>query len=154
MLDIKVNHQGVVDSLTAIIENVQHRQPLMRTLAGTMHSAVSQNFQSGGRPRWLGLKYREGAPLDNTGNLKNSVQAVSDNAQAVVGTNEKYAPIHQFGGTITPKIKGFLAFQVAGKWVFTQKPIAIPARPFLQLTPQDENDLLSDAQAYFQGLVK
>lgn len=154
MLEIEVNSQSVLSVLQAVAKRTQQRQPLMRQLAGTMYSAVGQNFQAGGRPKWLGLKYRQGTPLDNTGNLKNSIQASSDNNEAIVGTNEKYAAIHQFGGTITPKVKGFLAFEVGGKWIFTQKPITITARPFMQLTPQDESDLLEDAQHYFQQLLK
>lgn len=154
MLEIKVNSQVLVEVLEQVSQRTAQRQPLMRKLAGTMHSAVSQNFEAGGRPRWLGLKYRQGTPLNDTGLLKNSIQMVSDNQSAIVGTNKKYAGLHQFGGTIRPKIKGFLAFQVEGKWVFTKKPITVPARPFLRLTEQDHADLLEDAQHYFQQLIK
>lgn len=154
MLEIEVNSQSVLSVLQEVAKRTQQRQPLMSKLAGTMHSAVGQNFQAGGRPKWLGLKYRQGAPLDDSGSLKNSIQASSNNNEAIVGTDQKHAAIHQFGGTITPKIKGFLAFKVGGKWIFTQKPITITARPFMQLTPQDESTLLEDAQHYFQQLLR
>ena len=96
-----------------------------------------QNFDVGGRPKWLGLKYRQGTPLVDTENLMNSITSYYDNNVAEVGTNEPYAAIHQFGGK-------------AGRG----RKVDIPARPFLVLTPQDEDDILEDVQAYFRSVVK
>lgn len=48
-----------------------------------------------------------------------------------VGTNVKYAAIHEFGGTIKPKKGKFLRFPGKdGKAVFV-KQVKIPKRPFL-----------------------
>ena len=47
-----------------------------------------------------------------------------------VGPKVKYGGIHEFGGTITPKRKKFLRFQVEGKVIFTKK-VTIPARPYM-----------------------
>lgn len=55
----------------------------------------------------------------------NSITSEYDNNSAVVGTNEPYAAIHQFGG------KAGLG-----------RKVQINARPFLVLTEQDEQDLL------------
>lgn len=138
MIEIEINNvQQIASILDKLANAAQDRTPLMRSIAGTMESAVLQNFDIGGRPKWLGLKYRQGTPLVDTENLMNSITSYYDNDSAEVGTNEPYAAIHQFGGK-------------AGRG----RKVDIPARPFLVLTPQDEDDILEDVQAYFRSVVK
>ncbi|RDE84918.1 phage virion morphogenesis protein [Haemophilus parainfluenzae] len=138
MIEIEINNaQQIASILNKLANTAQDRTPLMRSIAGTMESAVLQNFDVGGRPKWLGLKYRQGTPLVDTENLMNSITSYYDNNIAMVGTNEPYAAIHQFGGK-------------AGRG----RKVDIPARPFLVLTPQDEDDILEDVQAYFRSVVK
>nr|DAW78150.1 MAG TPA: virion morphogenesis protein [Caudoviricetes sp.] len=138
MIEIEINNaQQIASILDKLANAAQDRTPLMRSIAGTMESAVLQNFDVGGRPKWLGLKYRQGTPLVDTENLMNSITSYYDNNIAMVGTNEPYAAIHQFGGK-------------AGRG----RKVDIPARPFLVLTPQDEEDILDDVQAYFRSVMK
>ena len=138
MIEIEVNNaQQIGAILDKLAHAAQDRAPLMRSIAGTMESAVLQNFDVGGRPKWLGLKYRQGTPLVDTENLMNSITSYYDNDSAEVGTNEPYAAIHQFGGK-------------AGRG----RKVDIPARPYLVLTPQDEEDILEDVQAYFRSVMK
>lgn len=138
MIEIEINNaQQIASILDKLANAAQDRTRLMRSIAGTMESAVLQNFDVGGRPKWLGLKYRQGTPLVDTENLMNSITSYYDNNIAMVGTNEPYAAIHQFGGK-------------AGRG----RKVDIPARPFLVLTPQDEDDILEDVQAYFRSVVK
>lgn len=138
MIEIEINNaQEVAIVLERLAQNTTHRTPLMRSIAGTMESAVLQNFDVGGRPKWLGLKYRQGTPLVDTENLMGSITSDYTNDTAVVGTNEPYAAIHQFGGK-------------AGRG----RKTTIPARPFLKLTPEDEADIMEDIQEYFQRLIK
>ena len=138
MIEIEINNaQQIASILNKLANTAQDRTPLMRSIAGTMESAVLQNFDVGGRPKWLGLKYRQGTPLVDTENLMNSITSYYDNNIAMVGTNEPYAAIHQFGGK-------------AGRG----RKVDIPARPFLVLTPQDEDDILEDVQAYFRSVMK
>ena len=138
MIEIEINNaQEVAIVLERLAQATTHRTPLMRSIAGTMESAVLKNFDVGGRPKWLGLKYRQGTPLVDTENLMGSITSDYTNDTAVVGTNEPYAAIHQFGGK-------------AGRG----RKTTIPARPFLKLTPEDESDIMEDIQAYFQRLIK
>ena len=137
MIEIEINNaQEVAIVLERLAQATTHRTPLMRSIAGTMESAVLQNFDVGGRPKWLGLKYRQGTPLVDTENLMGSITSAYTNDEAIVGTNEPYAAIHQFGGK-------------AGRG----RKVDIPARPFLALTAQDEADILEDIQDYFQRLI-
>lgn len=138
MIEIEINNaQQIATILERLANAAQDCTPIMRSIAGTMESAVLQNFDVGGRPAWLPIKYRKGTPLVDTENLMNSIISYYDNNVAEVGTNEPYAAIHQFGGK-------------AGRGRKTD----IPARPFLVLTPQDEADILDDVQAYFRSVVK
>ena len=50
----------------------------------------------------------------------------------VVGTNVRYAAVHQFGATILPKNANHLAVPVGGGLHFL-KMATIPSRPFLPL---------------------
>ena len=84
---------------------------------------------------------RGGHPLNRrTGKLAQSMTYKVDSSgrHADVGTNLVYAAIHEFGGTIKPGIKGFLAWQSpSGEWVFTKKPVHIPPRPYLKPSLDD-----------------
>ena len=139
MIEIQIDNLFVVQNqIERLSRGVSdNRYLLMRRLAGTMHYAVAQNFKQGGRPEWLALKYRSGIPLNDTGALRQSIDELSDNDTALVGTNMVYAAIHQFGG-----------------WAGRNRKVYIPARPFLQLTNEDKQDLLDDVQDYFAQLVR
>jgi len=138
MIEIQIDNlfmvQNQIERLSRGMSD--NRYLLMRRLAGTMRYAVAQNFKQGGRPEWLALKYRSGIPLNDTGALRQSIDELSDNDTALVGTNMVYAAIHQFGG-----------------WAGRNRKVYIPARPFLQLTNQDKQDLLDDVQDYFASLI-
>lgn len=138
MIEIQIDNLFVVQNqIERLSRGVSdNRYLLMRRLAGTMRYAVAQNFKQGGRPEWLALKYRSGIPLNDTGALRQSIDELSDNDTALVGTNMVYAAIHQFSG-----------------WAGRNRKVYIPARPFLQLTNQDKQDLLDDVQDYFASLI-
>ena len=139
MIEIQIDNLFVVQNqIERLSRGVSdNRYLLMRRLAGTMRYAVAQNFKQGGRPEWLALKYRSGITLNDTGALRQSIDELSDNDTALVGTNMVYAAIHQFGG-----------------WAGRNRKVYIPARPFLQLTNEDKQDLMDDVQDYFAQLVR
>ncbi len=75
------------------------------------------------------------SPGVKTGALRRSIQVdrTKINELSVgVGSNLKYARIHEYGGVITPVRAKALKFPVAdGTWVITQK-VNMPARPYLR----------------------
>lgn len=153
MIKIEVkNVEQLINQLTSLRQGVVYKAPLMRQIAGTMQTAVDLNFAAGGRPKWLGLKARQGKPLIDSGELRNSINARWDNDYAIVGTNLPYAALHHFGGTVKAKRAKYLKFKVGDKWV-QKKQVAIPARPFMQLTEADEREIIDDIQAYFRKLL-
>lgn len=114
MIKIEVkNVEQLINQLTSLRQGVVYKAPLMRQIAGTMQTAVDRNFAAGGRPKWLGLKARQGKPLIDSGELRNSINARWDNDYAMVGTNLPYAALHHFGGTIKAKRAKYLKFKAA-----------------------------------------
>jgi len=59
-----------------------------------------------------------------------SYQIVSKDTVAI-GSNLKYAVIHQYGGVITAKTSDYLRFRLATGQFVSKKSVQIPARPYL-----------------------
>ena len=127
MIKITVDDKQVQTLLTDLSRKVADMSPLMRQIAGIMHSAVEENFKQEGRPRWKPSKRvlkQGGQTLQDTGSLAASISSAYTENSAVVGTNKEYAAIHQFGGK-------------AGRG----RKVTIPARPFLKLTDEDLEEI-------------
>lgn len=161
MIDIKIDCSGVMQTLARLEQAVTHRAPVMRAIAEVMHEAVLENFIQEGRPKWQGLK-PPGRPggkiLQVKGHLLNSITPASDNDNAVVGTDLKYAAIHQFGGKtraheIRPRNKKALAFGGRVVKKVNHPGSNIPARPFLLLTDQDVDEIEGTMNDYLREVV-
>lgn len=99
---------------------------------------VARNRLSGARPQFLGVR---------TGRLRSSITASEveksgNNYLERIGTNVIYARIHEYGGIISPGAKGFLAWKDrdTNRWIFTKRPVHIPARPFLRPAIENEDN--------------
>lgn len=117
--------------------------------------SIARNFKAGGRPvRWRpsGRALREGGKtLIDTARLKNSISMRVLGKILRVGTNVKYARIHQLGGkldkNVTVKQHYRYITQAFGKPIEGRKVLVrqhqrqmdmyIPARPFLKAQPAD-----------------
>ncbi|VEJ09741.1 phage virion morphogenesis protein [Actinobacillus delphinicola] len=137
MIEIDTNIQALQQVLNNAVHQLNDTTPLMKMLAGELQSKVAENFAQEGRPAWLPLKYRKGKILRDSGTLEKSIRTAYSRHHAEVGTNEKYAPVHQFGT------------KNAGR----NHNTIIPARPFLSLTLQDENELLDDVGDYLRRIL-
>lgn len=165
-------------SLGELINRLEHREPLMRELAAAMGDAVEENFAREGRPEWMGWspawarKRRGGKILQKSGRLAASITQRSSNDAAVVGTNVKYARIHQEGGEISIAPRSQRAYyrqnkdgSVGNRFVkksrsnFSQwhtmgaYKIKMPARPFLHLTEEDVSRMEDTAEDYLKRLL-
>ena len=177
-LDLKVDLRAYNAGLLKLIRSTKQRHDLMTALAGTMLDAVEENFQQEGRPKWLGwsrayAKKREGGKiLQKTGRLAASIRAAITNDDATVGTNVRYARIHNEGGEIKHEartqdlyFKQYKNGSVSRQFVkkrnsnFVQSAtigahtVKMPARPFLQLTGDDIKELESTAIRYFIQVI-
>lgn len=94
-------------------------------LSGRQVSKFWQLHLSGpAGPRTLGVR---------SGQLRRSVGIPEriDDETVRVGSNMPYARIHEFGGTIFPKLGEFLRFRI-GKRFVSARSVTIPARPHRQ----------------------
>lgn len=117
--------------------------------------SVAKNFKAGGRPmRWHPSKRalaEGGKTLLDTARLKNSMTMRVLGKVLTVGTNVKYARIHQLGGKLDKNVtvrqhyrnitKAF-GRPIEGRKVLIkqhsrQQDMYIPARPFLMIQPGD-----------------
>lgn len=69
--------------------------------------------------------------LQVSGQLASSINTYYDNDSAVIGSNLEYAAIHQLGGQTGQN-----------------KSVEIPARPYLQLTSEDSEEILLSVEKY------
>ncbi|TKI08657.1 phage virion morphogenesis protein [Martelella alba] len=166
-------------SLGELINKLEHRQPLMRELAGLMWDAVEENFAQQGRPKWMGWSPRyakrrgPGQILQRSGRLATSIMPYSDNDWAMVGTNVVYAGIHNNGGKINIPARSQKAYyknDKEGKRInrFAKKDgadhstwhtlpsytINMPRREFMRLTETDVEDMEEKAQDYFSQIYR
>ncbi|MCD0491399.1 phage virion morphogenesis protein [Chromobacterium violaceum] len=183
MIDIKIDNSGVAQVLKRLEKATKNRASVMQAVAGIMADAVEENFAREGRPAWQGLKpgswlARAGALtktgqvssarfdkkvrgakiLQSSGRLASSITQTSSNEGAAVGTNVRYAAIHQFGGRtkpheIRPHNKKALAWTSAGHPVrkVNHPGSEIPARPFLALEDEDEREIIETVEAYLRS---
>lgn len=127
-IEIKVDNAEILKALKKLSGKTQNLRPVMRNIASIMMDSVEENFAQQGRPKWKDLaevtkKQRKkegkwpGMILQKSqGGLVDSISSDYGDDYAIVGTNKKYAAIHQFGG---PAGRG--------------KKVNIPARPYLTL---------------------
>lgn len=85
-----------------------------------------------------------GKTLTKTSQLKTSIRSEVSDSGLAVGTNDIRAATHQFGDerTILAKNKQYLTFKIGGQWKnVTSVKVNIPARPFLGISKEDEQDI-------------
>lgn len=83
---------------------------------------------------------RGGQTLSDKGRLKNSISYQASATKVEVGTNVKYAHVHQEGMEIKAKNAKFLRFRVGGGWA-KKKKVTIPKRPFLGISDEDMEEI-------------
>ena len=144
-IEIRIDNQAVQDALLKVAAKAETLRPLMKNVAGIMADATEQNFAQEGRPeKWQELaestiKKRKkaghwpGQILQVEGRLATSITTQYNNESAIIGSNLDYAAIHQLGGQ-------------AGR----NKAVSIHARPYLQLTEDDYQEILEETEAFFQ----
>lgn len=147
MIEIRIDSAKLIAALRRLIRSGHDLTPAMRGAAGIMRSAVEENFEGGGRPKWKSLakatiRQREKRgdtpirPLIISGDLSGSITPHHDAHSAIAGTNHPLAAIHNFGGK-------------AGRG----HKVEIPARPFLTLTKDDEDDIVESFAQFLSQAV-
>ena len=144
-IEIKIDNKEVLTRLHELASRGENLRPLMKNIAGIMSTATEDNFKDEGRPeKWVDLsettkKQRQkigkypGQILQVSGQLASSISTAYDDNSAVIGSNLAYAAIHQLGGQ-------------AGK----NKKTTIPARPYLKLTDDNFEEILTETEKFLK----
>lgn len=136
--------------LAGLVKAFGNLEPLMEGFGLYLESATIDRFENERGPdgqRWkpsLRARQQGGKTLTDRAQLRSSITSQAGPESVEVGTNKIYGGIHQFGGTIRPKNGEYLTFRLpGGLGVRRVKSVTMPARPFLGLSSEDENELLA-----------
>lgn len=134
---INIDYNGTLDNIKRQEARMKDMTPVMRSVAGIMGDAVEENFENEGRApfKWKKLSpvtvalrekmNKSSNPiLQLSGDLAGSVTQDYGAHHAGVGTNKRYAAIHNYGG-------------MAGK----NRKVRIPKRPFLRITQKEYEEI-------------
>ena len=141
-IEIKIDNKEVEKALLEIAQKTSNLRPLMKNIAGIMADSTEENFKEEGRPKWKDLSEKTktarkktghypGQILQVSGQLALSVTTQYDDTSAIIGSNKVYAAIHQLGGQ-------------AGR----NKKVTIPKRPYLKLTDDNFDEIISIVEKY------
>lgn len=143
-IEIVHNAGEITAALNRLLARGNDLTEPMAAIAAVMESATEEAFANQADPTtgvpWAPLsdttqtqRSKQGSwpgqVLQVSGGLAASIESQSDSHSASIGTNKIYAPVHFFGAS-----KG--EFGNGAPWG------DIPARPFLGLSNEDENDIL------------
>lgn len=140
------------------LENNLHR--LARVNFTALHKEIGEHILSSTQERFKtstgpdGKKWKAsyrveqkgGNTLRDTSRLRNSLTVRARPDKVEVGTNDKRARIHQYGGIIRAKKAKALHFSIGGKFA-KKKQVTMPARPYLGINEEDTkaiNEIIAD----------
>jgi phage virion morphogenesis protein len=150
----KINFAGLDKFVEGCIEKIKNPNPLMAAIGETLVSSTKERMNRGESPDGTPMKpvQRGGVPLMDSGLLRRSITYNAGTADVTIGTNLKYARIHQLGGTIEPKTKKALAFKIKNKeGNAVVKKVTIPARPYLGISKDDIEEIKEMIRLYMSG---
>ena len=114
--------RDTLDALRELQGRVRDLRPAMAEIGSTLVDNIKLGFRDGSDPwgrAWEPLKHRDGQPLLDTGELRNSITFRAGKDRVEVGSNDVSGKVlmHQFGGVSKGRFRG----------------ATIPARPFLPI---------------------
>lgn len=160
LIEIVVDDKEIREALSRLAKATGNLRPALKNIGEYMQHSIWERFDAqkdpSGKP-WTKLKpstllRKKGRGKILVGpqsRLRDSIAYEASSDQVEVGTNVKYAAIHQFGGKTRPhKINarpGKALF-----WPGASHPVAsvnhpgstIPARPFLGVSDEDRSEIL------------
>ena len=175
-MEIKVQYVG----MKKLMEKVKHGKdslmdltPFWDSVGMVMFKRTMRHFQqeqspdgvkwkplSAARIRQRNKRHKGGRMkiLTDTGELRRSVAYKAFKSRVIFGSVLKYAAIHQFGGTVTVRKEGVYKNNYGpgkpkgGSYSYRWN-VNIPARPYLGVTEEDKNKVLSMMKEYLKRNV-
>lgn len=142
-VQVTVHDAEVLEAFRRLERNAERARPAFDDIGSMLVASTQQRFEAERGPdgaAWPALaestqkkrvsKRRlrgSGHMLRVKGHLYNSITHLATDHDVQVGTNRKYAALHQFGGEAGMKNPG---------------AAAVPARPFLGVSDEDRDEIL------------
>ncbi|MGX2948584.1 phage virion morphogenesis protein [Frederiksenia canicola] len=161
MIHIQLNADQALRGLNRTAENLKHGRKLYGVLGEALRSIHKDRFEkeqaSPEGEKWKPLVgwYRDAKGrnkdkiLIRDGNLKNLLRYQASDRGVVFGSDRKYARLHQYGGTITPKRAKVLKLGDYG----VARKVKIPARPWLGVSKKNEGYLLEKTEHFLRNVI-
>mgnify|MGYP001028464933 CR=1 FL=1 len=161
MSSIKVALSGDTDELLHRLNQMGSLdiQGILRSMAEGLRTSTVERFTEekapDGTPWKPSIRALEenGKTLTKTAQLKTSIRSEVSGHGLAVGTNDIRAATHQFGDsrTIRARNKRYLTFKIGGQWRRAASvDVDIPARPFLGISREDEQDIKDMLEEAFE----
>lgn len=152
MSSIKAELSGDTDELLKRLNRLSQLEirGALNSIAEGLRTSTVERFTEEKSPegkKWkpsIRAQEEGGKTLTKTSRLKTSIRSEVSDRGLAVGTNDIRAATHQFGDerTIRAKNKQYLTFKIGGQWKnVTFVKVNIPARPFLGISKEDEQDI-------------
>lgn len=132
-LKIDISEQPVTDAFNRLLQLGANPSSTLDAVGRSLITNIQSGFRNSVSPygqKWEKPKHRSGSPLLDSGKLIVSIDYRLVGNAVEIGTNMRYAKLHQFGGTIKPKNRQALFFMLGDKKVFARQ-VTVPARPFM-----------------------
>lgn len=161
MSSVKVALSGDTDELLRRLNQMGNLdvRGILRSMAEGLRTSTVERFTEekapDGTPWKPSIRAREenGKTLTKTAQLKTSIRSEVSGQGLAVGTNDIRAATHQFGDsrTIRARNKRYLTFKIGGQWRrAVSVNVDIPARPFLGISKEDEQDIKDILEEAFE----
>lgn len=160
-MSIQIQVEGNFDEFVAVISNLSNfdKRNLNQVLSEVLRESTIERFQNEEAPdgtRWqrsLRARMTGNKTLSQTSQLKNSLSTYASEEGFALGTNTKYARIHQYGGTIDAKSSKGLIFKINGRFIRKQS-VTIPKREFLGLSEEDKREIAQTIQDFVSEVLE
>ncbi len=161
MSSVRIELTGDIDRLLRRMYQLSNidKKGMLNALAESIRTSTVERFNTERSPegrKWapsIRAKEAGGKTLTKTAQLKSSIHSEAGESGFAVGTNTIYAATHQFGAsrTIRARRKKNLRFQIGGRWISVKEVhVNIPARPFLGISEEDEQEIRDMLQSAFK----
>lgn len=141
-IQIKVDDKELKSLFQGVVARMDNLTPALKIIGEIVRTSVVRNFEKSGRPKkWkkltpYTLARKKGTKIlieqGMAGGLMGSISYKAMTDRVRIGTNKKYAAIHQFGG-----------FNGRSK---------IPARPYLMVQDEDWPEINAELKDYIVGV--
>ncbi len=139
-IQIQLAKDEITPALNKVLRGINGGKGIMEAAGTQLVGITKRAFRDTSLRQSAWAPKSDGSPsnLIAKGMLVSSIRITDVGADSVtIGSDRKYAAIHQFGGIIKAKPGSRLAFSIGGKKVFAQQ-VKIPARPFFPFNKAGE----------------